>query len=71
MLGAQGDDAPRLAKLLVELLLPCCPGVQAILDSITEQYARGRVAIMSEDEMAELVAQHIPALADRAKALLS
>ena len=47
------------------------PGVRAILDSITAQYARGRVAVMSEDEMGELVAEHIPQLADQARALLS
>ena len=46
------------------------PGVQAILDGITAQYARGRVTIMSEKEMALLVAEHIPQLAEKARALL-
>ncbi|NLW50495.1 MAG: 2-isopropylmalate synthase [Candidatus Brocadiaceae bacterium] len=45
------------------------PGVQAILDNVTEQYARGRVTVMSEEEMFGLVAQHMPELADRIDAV--
>jgi isopropylmalate/homocitrate/citramalate synthase len=45
-------------------------GVLEILAKITEQYANGRVTIMSDREMVELVAEHIPELAEKAKALV-
>lgn len=47
------------------------PGVQEILKRITDEYRDGRVTIMSDAEMAELVAEEIPELADKAGALLS
>ncbi len=46
------------------------PGVAAMFSKISEQYEDGRVAIMSDEEMAELLAEHIPELAERARALL-
>jgi isopropylmalate/homocitrate/citramalate synthase len=46
------------------------PGVSEILKRVTDQYAQGRVTIMSDEEMARLVAEHIPELAARAGALL-
>ncbi len=47
------------------------PGVAGMFNTITEQYENGRVAIMSDEEMVELVAEHIPELAERARAVLS
>jgi len=47
------------------------PGILEILNHITEQYKNGRVTIMSDAEMAQLVADYIPELADKAKSLLS
>jgi len=44
------------------------PGVIEIFRRITEQYDRGRVTIMSHEEMVELVAEYIPELAERARA---
>ncbi|MFO7956532.1 MAG: 2-isopropylmalate synthase [Candidatus Brocadiia bacterium] len=46
------------------------PGVAEMFDRITEQYENGRVAIMSPEELLELVAEHIPELADRAREAL-
>ena len=46
------------------------PGVAEIVKKITDQYERGRITIMSEEEMAGLVAAHMPGLADRARAML-
>jgi len=45
------------------------PGVLGMLAKITEEYKSGRVAIMSDQEMVDLVATHIPELAEKAKAL--
>jgi len=42
------------------------PGVQEMFRRIAEQYKNGRVAVMSTKEMAELVAECIPELADKA-----
>ena len=38
---------------------------------ITEQYENGRVTIMSDREMADLVVEYIPELADKAQAAVS
>jgi isopropylmalate/homocitrate/citramalate synthase len=46
-------------------------GVGKMLEAVTEQYKAGRVAIMSDEEMFELVAAHIPELADEARERLS
>ncbi len=43
------------------------PGVSAMFDAIAQQYDEGRVAIMSPEELLELVIEHIPELADRAR----
>ena len=45
------------------------PGVLEILARITEQYRNGRITIMSDEEMVELVAGCIPGLAERARAV--
>lgn len=45
-------------------------GVLEILERITEQYRRGRITIMSDAEMADLVAEHIPELAERARSVV-
>ena len=45
------------------------PGVLEILARITEQYRNGRITIMSDEEMVELVAECIPGLAERARAV--
>lgn len=47
------------------------PGVLEILERITEQYQRGRVTIMSDEEMLKLVAEHIPELSEKARSLPS
>ena len=46
------------------------PAVEAIFRHIASQYEAGRVAAMSDEEMAELIAEHIPALAHRAQSVL-
>ncbi|MFO8008949.1 MAG: 2-isopropylmalate synthase [Candidatus Brocadiia bacterium] len=43
------------------------PGVAAITDAVTEQYEQGRVAIMSREELLEMVVEHMPELADKAR----
>jgi len=46
------------------------PGVAAISESVKEQYNEGRVAVISDHELLELVAEHIPALREKALDLL-
>ncbi|MHC4448125.1 MAG: hypothetical protein ACYSXF_10150, partial [Planctomycetota bacterium] len=47
------------------------PGVEGMLKRITEQYRLGRVTIMSNAEIAALVTEFIPELADKAGPLMA
>ncbi len=47
------------------------PGVAEMVKAINQQYEEGRVAIMSSEELLELVAEHIPELAEKAENALS
>jgi len=47
------------------------PGVGKMFELIAEQYESGRVAIMSPEELLEMVAEHIPELTDRAREALA
>jgi len=44
--------------------------VGAIFRHIASQYAAGRIAVMSDEEMVSLIAEHMPHLAERARAVL-
>ncbi len=46
------------------------PGVMEMANRIAQEYKDGRVAVMSDVEMAELVEECIPDLADKARSLL-
>ena len=46
------------------------PGIARICDGIAEQYKQGRVAVMSDVELLELLTEHLPELADRARGLV-
>jgi isopropylmalate/homocitrate/citramalate synthase len=46
------------------------PRVAAIFDAISRQYDAGRVAVMSDEEMVLLIEEHMPQLADRARAAI-
>jgi isopropylmalate/homocitrate/citramalate synthase len=43
------------------------PGVEAMCSDVAEQYAKGRVAVISDQELLQLVIKHIPRLADKAR----
>jgi isopropylmalate/homocitrate/citramalate synthase len=45
------------------------PGVAEVFRRVSEQYESGRVTIMSDRELAELVAECIPDLAEKARAI--
>jgi len=47
------------------------PGVVCMLEKVIEQYDGGRITIMSDEELASLVVECIPELAERAQSLLS
>ena len=42
--------------------------VATIFQRIADQYDQGRVAVMSDEELVDLVCEHIPELAERARA---
>ena len=46
------------------------PRIGTISGLIAQQYNQGRVAVMSDVELLELIIEHLPELADRARALL-
>ncbi len=43
------------------------PGVAKMFDAVTEQYEQGRVAIMSSEELLQMVIEHVPGLAEKAR----